>query len=147
MILDSRQPHEPESGSHLAGLASKIREGKKSPAQAEYDATPPKITITHRRTGSASGRITGLASAIRVLVGTATKPVMSPPLNVELDGLLLATIKEGERFEVVTTAGTHRLRILSTIGHSTRDLELTNGQRLRFWCLNSISGVVFQRED
>ena len=145
----SNEPNqsEPASVSHLAGLASKIREGKKSPARAEYDSTPPKISITHRRTGSSDGKIRGLASAIRVLVGTAMKPVMSPPLNVELDGLLLATIAEGERFEVVTTAGSHRLRILSTIGHSTRDLELTNGQRPRFWCLNSISGVVFQQED
>jgi hypothetical protein len=145
----SDDPRQADSGSasSLAGLASKIRNGKQTAAQAEYDARPPKISITHRRTGSASGRITGLASAIRVLVGTATKPLISPPLNVELDGLLLATIDEGERFEIVTTAGSHRLRILSTVGHSTRDLELTNGQRLRFWCLNSISGVVFQHED
>lgn len=131
---------EPASVSHLAGLASKIRDGKKSAAQAEYDATPPKLSITHRRTAASRRGVMRLFSIL-------AKPVMSPPLNVELDGVIVATIDEGQKFDIVTTAGPHRVRVISNVGSAIRDFELTNGQRLRFWCLNSISGVVFQRED
>jgi hypothetical protein len=145
----SNGPNQSESASAspLAGLASKIRDGKKSAAQAEYDATPPKLSITHRRTAKEQFWITNPASILRVIIGAATRPVMCPPLKIELDGEVVATIEEGQKFDVVTSSGPHCLRILSTVGSATRDVELTNGQRLRFWCLNSISGVVFQRED
>jgi|GEM_PF-5616222 len=139
---------EPASASPFAGLATKIRSGKKTAAQAEYEATPPKLSVTHRTSAADGRRITGIASAIRVLNGAAARlAMMCPPLKIELDGEVVATVAEGQKFDIITTAGPHRLRILSTVGSATRDLELTNGQRLRFWCLNTISGVVFQRED
>jgi len=130
---------EPAAASPYAGLASKIRTGK-TVAQAEYEATPPKVSITHRKT-AAPGR------GILKLFNLLTKPVLSPPLKVELDGVIVGSVEETQTLDIVTTAGPHRLRLLAPVSSATRDLELTNGQRLRFWCLSSISGIVFQRED
>lgn len=147
MNFEPQEQCEPESASHLAGLANRIREGRKTASQSEYEATPPKLSIAHRRTAAEGVNLLSLPSIIRFAFGAATRTVMCPPLQIELDGEIVATIEEGQKFELVTTAGSHHLRVLSTVGSSSRDLELTNGQRLRFWCLNSISGVVFQRED
>lgn len=138
-MSDEPNQCEPGSASPFAGLASKIRAGK-SAAQADYEATPPKLSITYRKSAASGGGIKRLFSAL-------TAPVMSPPLNIELDGVIVGKVEPGQKFEVITTAGQHRLRILSTTCSATRDVELTNGQRLRFWCLTSISGVVCQRED
>jgi hypothetical protein len=138
---------ESASASSLTGLASKIRSGKKTASQSEYDATPPKISITHRKTFNPELRISSPISILVFLLDKLTRPLLCPPLRIELDGLVIATVAEGEKFDISTQAGPHRLRIRSIIRSSSRELELTNGQRLRFWCLNSLSGVVFQRED
>jgi hypothetical protein len=152
MNNDPNQP-EPTSASPFSGLASKIRGGK-SATQAEFEATPPKLSITYRkivmprgRTWLVSSAIEALLIAIQELLITLAGPIMSPPLRIELDGVVVARVVVGQSFDVITTAGSHRVRILSTFCSATRNLELTNGQRLRFWCLTSISGVVFQRED
>jgi len=137
----SNEPNqsEPASASPYTGLASKIRSGK-SAAQADYDATPPKLSITYRK-------IVASGFGIKRLLSMMAEPVMSPRLQVELDGVIIGSVESGQTFDIITTAGPHRLRILSTVCSATRDIELTNGQRLRFWCLTSMAGVVFQRAD
>lgn len=131
-------PSDSASASPFAGLAGKIRAGK-SAAQVDYETTPPKIGVTYRKV------VTPLRG-IKALLTGLLEPVMSPALQVELDGVVVGSVECGKSIDFVTTPGQHQLRIHSSNSTESRDFQVTNGQRLRFWCLTSISGIVLQRD-
>jgi hypothetical protein len=81
------------------------------------------------------------------IAGVAADAFVTVHLRVELDGAVIGTLVPGETLNVDTTAGEHRLRILGVaISSRTRVLELTNGQRMTFWCKPSFTSIIFERE-
>jgi hypothetical protein len=126
--------------SPYAGLAARIRGGKSASA-AEYDDQPPVVTVYYRaKAGLKRLGAFQIASA-------AAEALLSVQFHVELDGKNVGKLLPGQKLEWETTAGEHELRVVGlTASSSTRRLQLTNGQRLNFWCQASFSGIIFERQ-
>jgi hypothetical protein len=132
-------PKDP-TASPYAGLAARIRGGR-SAAAAEYEERPPSLTISYRRKATLNGFNVLQAAAV------AAVNLQSVKFSVELDGQIVGELQPGEHLQLETTAGEHHLRILGMFADSsTRVLQLTNGQRLAFWCQTSLTGIVLERE-
>lgn len=128
--------------SPYAGLAARIRGGKKTAAAAEYEQRPPSLRIIYRHSVARLRRFR-LADFARA----AAELYVTVHLKVELDGTVVGTLVPGETLELDTTAGEHRLRIVGVAASSrTRILQLTNGQRMTFWCKPSFTSIIFERE-
>jgi len=128
--------------SPYAGLAARIRGGTRTAAAAEFEERSPSLTIAYRRTANPM-RGFSLYRAAEAALGS----LLAIQCKVELDGAVVGTLSPGQTLQLDTTAGEHRLRILGIVVHSrTRVLQLTNGQRLTFWCHPSLTGIIFERE-
>jgi hypothetical protein len=133
---------EDADASPYAGLAARIRGGKRTADAAEFEERPPSLTIAYRRTANPM-RGFSLYRAAESALGS----MVAVQCKVELDGAVVGTLAPGQTLQLDTTAGEHRLRILGLAVHSrTRVLQLTNGQRLTFWCCPALTGILFERE-
>jgi hypothetical protein len=133
---------EDSAESPYAGLAARIRGGKRTADAAEFEDRPPTLTIAYRRTANPM-RGFSLYRGAEAALGS----LLAVQCKVELDSTVVGTLSPGQTLQWDTTAGEHRLRILGLVVHSrTRVLQLTNGQRLTFWCYPTLTGILFERE-
>lgn len=134
------EPTDPMS-SPYAGLASKIRSGK-SAAQAEYDSTPPALSVLYTRPQSGLFLRCTILGVFDNLFGA-----IAIPLRIEIDGQIAGTLYPKDKIVVELEPGEHQLRVLGLwMKSAKKPFHLTNGQRIKFWCQSAWLGIILQRD-
>ncbi len=126
--------------SPYAGLADKIRGGK-SASQLEYESQPPAFTVTRRTEKVSLKGILGVVEAIGSLVS-------NEQFSVEIDGQIVGQLSMGESQAFEVSPGPHCIRIVTPVVCSRMiDVDVENGQRLRFSCRSKLTGIILQRDN
>ena len=87
------------------------------------------------------GLVIGVANSFRFAVD-------SYPFGVELDGETVGELLGGETLHLEVGPGQHRLRITTSIAKSpAKSLQIENGQRLKYSCLSTMTGISLIRDD
>ena len=93
-------------------------------------------------------RVRGVRGLVQAIANSFRLAVDAYPFRVELDGEAVGELLSGETLQREVTPGQHRLRITTSISKSaTKSLQIENGQRLKYSCLSTMTGISLIRDD